>query len=140
MERALSVLFTVTTLDVESVVERMDRTDADAIVAVSRRGRTKQILPILDPPLSRRRPEGAEWIDVYRRLAAGGAPHEGIAGRAAHGSRLPSPRRVRASGVIPRRLPRRRRRRSRRRRSLYFGFTFIPTGVSTTNPTLRALA
>jgi len=53
-------------------VERIDMNDADEIVAVCRRGRKRQRVPILDLPLPEPRPRGAEWIDAFRRWAKGG--------------------------------------------------------------------
>ncbi len=71
LQDSLRVPFAVSILGVEAVVERVDLTDAGEIVAVCRRGRTKQTVPILDLPLPRPRPDGAEWIEVYRRFATG---------------------------------------------------------------------
>ena len=52
-------------------VERIDLTEADEIVAVCRRGRSRQRVPILDLTLSLPPPEGAEWIQAYRRWDRG---------------------------------------------------------------------
>ena len=41
------------------------------IVAICRRGRERQKVPILDLPLPEPRPEGSEWIDAYRRWVKG---------------------------------------------------------------------
>ena len=54
-----------------ATAERVDPSDAGEIVAVCRRGRKKQTVPILDLPLPIPRPDGAEWIEVYRRFATG---------------------------------------------------------------------
>ena len=50
-------------------VERIDLTDADEIVALCARGRTRQAIPILDLPLPEPPPRGAEWIEAYRLWA-----------------------------------------------------------------------
>ena len=58
-------------LDVEVKVERVDMTDDEQIVAVCARGNSRQRVPILDLPLPDPPPEGAEWIDAFRRWARG---------------------------------------------------------------------
>jgi hypothetical protein len=67
MEENLAVPFKTTILGVEVTVDRIDMNEADEIVAVCRRGRARQRVPILDLPLPEPRPKGAEWIDAYRR-------------------------------------------------------------------------
>ena len=71
LEQNLVVPFKATVLDVEVVVERVDIDNADEIVAICRRGRSRQRIPILHLPLPDPRPSGAEWIDAYRRWARG---------------------------------------------------------------------
>jgi hypothetical protein len=41
------------------------------MVAICRRGRNRQALPILELPLPTHPPPGAEWIETYRRWAQG---------------------------------------------------------------------
>ncbi|SRR6266487_2685644 len=53
-------------------VERIDLNDADEIVAVCRRGRQRQLIPILDLRLLSPRPAGWEWIEAHRHRARGG--------------------------------------------------------------------
>ncbi len=65
MEENLAVPFKTTILGVEVTVERIDL--EEVIVAVCRRGRNRQRVPILDLPFPKPRPAGAEWIDAYRR-------------------------------------------------------------------------
>jgi hypothetical protein len=48
-------------------VEKIDLLDDDSIVAVCRRGQHRQALPILDLPMPKPPPVGAEWIEAYRR-------------------------------------------------------------------------
>ena len=69
LEENLVVPFKTAILGVDVMVERVDLNEA--IVAVCRRGRDRQRLPILDLPLPQPRPKGAEWIDAYRRWARG---------------------------------------------------------------------
>ena len=69
LEENLVVPFSTTMLGVEVTVERVDLNKAGEIVAVCRRGRERQRVPIIDLPLPEIKPEGAEWIDAYRRWA-----------------------------------------------------------------------
>ena len=71
MEENLAVPFKTTILGMEIMVEKIDLNQADEIVAVCRRGRDRQRVPLLDLPLPEPRPKGAEWIDAYRRWARG---------------------------------------------------------------------
>ena len=48
------------------VVERIDLTDRDDIVAVCRRGRELRKIRLLDLPLPSPPPDGAQWIAAYR--------------------------------------------------------------------------
>ena len=56
-------------LGVAATVERIDMTDDEQIVAICRRGRSRQAIPILDLPLPDPLPAGAEWIEAYRHWA-----------------------------------------------------------------------
>ncbi|HYO47027.1 MAG TPA: calcium-binding protein [Gemmatimonadota bacterium] len=71
LEDNLAVPFQTEMLGVEVTVERVDMTDDDAIVAVCARGKSRQRVAILDLPLPDPPPEGAEWIDAFRRWARG---------------------------------------------------------------------
>ena len=71
LEENLALPFTTVILGVEVTVQKVDITDRDEIVAVCRRGRERQKVPILDLPLPDPRPEGFEWIDAYRRWVKG---------------------------------------------------------------------
>jgi hypothetical protein len=71
MEENLAVPFKTTILGVDVTVERIHLNEAEEIVAVCRRGRHRQHVPIVDLPLPEPRPKGAEWIDAYRRWARG---------------------------------------------------------------------
>jgi hypothetical protein len=50
-------------------VQDVDLTGRGEIVAYCSRGRFRQAISILDLPLPAPPPEGAEWIDAYRRWA-----------------------------------------------------------------------
>jgi hypothetical protein len=65
-EEHLDMPFEATILGVSVVVERVDVANDDQIVAICRRGRSKQAVPILALPLPTPRPAGADWIDAYR--------------------------------------------------------------------------
>ncbi len=64
--------FTTEILGTSACIERVDLNDADEIVAVCRRGRERQTIPILDLPLPSPPPRGWEWIEAYRHWARGG--------------------------------------------------------------------
>jgi len=67
IENNLAVPFETTVLEVPVTVERIDLNRREQIVAVCRRGREQQSLPILDLPLPTPPPGGAEWIEAYRQ-------------------------------------------------------------------------
>jgi len=69
MEDSLALPFTTQVLGMEMVVERLDLTADEQIVAVCRHGRTRQRVPILYLPLPNALTQGAEWIEAYRRWA-----------------------------------------------------------------------
>jgi hypothetical protein len=68
----LAVPFTTEILGIPVRVERVDLNDADEIVAICRRGKQRQRIPILDLPLPSPSPPGWEWIEAYRHWARGG--------------------------------------------------------------------
>src|SRR5437764_10678587 len=63
IENNLALPFETTVLGVPVTVERVDLTQRDEIVAVCRRARMRQTVPIIDLPLPAPSPAGAEWID-----------------------------------------------------------------------------
>jgi Calcium binding len=71
LDENLALPFTTVILGVEVTVQEVDITERDEIVAVCRRGRDRQKVPILDLPLPEPRPEGSEWINAYRRWTKG---------------------------------------------------------------------
>jgi hypothetical protein len=70
IEEHLAVPFSTTVLGVDVTVQKVDLT-GDEIVAVCVRDRHRQAIGILDLPLPSPPPDGAEWIDAYRRWARG---------------------------------------------------------------------
>ncbi len=69
IEQHLGAPFEAEILGVAATVERIDMTDDEQIVAICRRGRSRQAIPILDLQLPDPRPGGAEWIEAYRHWA-----------------------------------------------------------------------
>jgi hypothetical protein len=71
LQDTLKLPFETLVLGVGVTVERVDMTPAEEIVAICRRGRERQAIPILGLPLPSPPPNGAEWIEAYRRWARG---------------------------------------------------------------------
>ena len=71
LEERLRSPFKTEMLGVGVTVERLDMTDDEQIVAVCSRGKSQQPVPILDLALPDPPPEGAEWIEAFRRWARG---------------------------------------------------------------------
>ena len=67
IEENLALPFLTQVLGQEVTVAKVDITKRDQIVAICLRGKAAQAIPILDLPMPKPRPEGAEWIDAYRR-------------------------------------------------------------------------
>jgi LytS/YehU family sensor histidine kinase len=67
IEENLALPFVTQVLGQDVTVTKVDITKRDQIVAICLRGKTRQAIPILDLPMPAPRPEGAEWIDAYRR-------------------------------------------------------------------------
>jgi len=65
IEEHLALPFSVSIMGAEVVVEKVDMTRDCRIVAVCKRGGVKQRIEILDLPLPRPAPAGAEWIAAY---------------------------------------------------------------------------
>src|SRR5436190_18447271 len=70
-EERLKLPFKTEVLGMEVTVERLDVTDDEQIVAVCSRGKSQQSIPILDLTLPDALPEGAEWIEAFRRWVRG---------------------------------------------------------------------
>lgn len=71
LEEYLAVPFETEILGVGVTVEEIRLTDDEQIVAICRRGRLRQRISILDLPLPRPVPTGAEWIEAYRAWIRG---------------------------------------------------------------------
>ena len=70
-EEYLAVPFKTEILGMEVMVERVEVTDEDQIVAVCARGKSRQRIPLTELPVPASPPRGWEWIDAYRRWARG---------------------------------------------------------------------
>jgi hypothetical protein len=71
IEEHLALPFSVSIMGVEAVVEKVDLTRDCRIVAVCKRDGVKQRIEILDLPLPKPVPAGAEWIAAYSRWRRG---------------------------------------------------------------------
>jgi len=71
LEEHLALPFETTMLGVVVNVARLDLRGDINIVAICPRGPERQAVPILDLPLPRPRPVGAEWIEAYRQWVGG---------------------------------------------------------------------
>jgi hypothetical protein len=71
IEEHLALPFSVSILGVEAVVEKVDMTRDGRIVAVCKRDGVKQRIEILDLPLPKQIPAGAEWIAAYSHWRRG---------------------------------------------------------------------
>lgn len=71
IDENLAVPFQTKVLGVPVSVERVDLGDGEQIVAICRRGRESQSIPILDLPMPSPSPKGAEWVEAYRQWRKG---------------------------------------------------------------------
>jgi calcium binding protein len=71
IEEHLALPFSVNVLGVDADVEKVDVTLDGQIVAICRRGKTRQEIPILDLRLPTPAPAGVEWIAAYRHWRRG---------------------------------------------------------------------
>jgi hypothetical protein len=71
IEDNLALPFRTEVLGVEVTVKQIAMNDAEEIVAICLRGRTRPAIPILDLPLPSPPSAGAEWIEAYRRWSRG---------------------------------------------------------------------
>jgi hypothetical protein len=67
LEEYLAVPFETRVLGVSVIVTSLDMTYSNQIMAMCRSDGLKQAIPILDLRLPTPPPEGAEWIEAYRR-------------------------------------------------------------------------
>jgi len=70
IEENLAVPFETKVPGIQVTVERVDLDGSEQIVAICRRGRVRQLVPIIDLPLPTPLPDGAEWIEAYRHWRA----------------------------------------------------------------------
>jgi hypothetical protein len=71
MENDLRLPFETEILGMTVTVEGIDITEDDQLVAVCRKGKTKQRISLSELPLPSPPPEGAEWIVAYRYWRTG---------------------------------------------------------------------
>ena len=71
LEEKLACPFMTAILGTPVRVERVTFNEAEEIVAICRRGRQRQMIPILNLPLPSPPPAGWEWIEAYRYWARG---------------------------------------------------------------------
>ena len=71
IDENLKFPFETQLLGVPVTVEKVDLNQNEDIVAVCRRGKHRQTVPILDLPPPSPLPTGAEWIEAYRRWTKG---------------------------------------------------------------------
>jgi calcium binding protein len=71
LQEHLACPFTTEILGQPVRVERIDWNDAEEIVAVCRRQRHRQLIPILNLPVPSPPPTGWEWIEAYRYWTRG---------------------------------------------------------------------
>lgn len=67
LDEHLAVPFDTELLGMVVTVQKVDLTVEHEIVAICNREGHRQAIPILEVPLPASRPDGAEWIDAYRR-------------------------------------------------------------------------
>jgi hypothetical protein len=67
IDEHLAVPFDTEVFGVTVTVAKVDLTVDHEITAICRRDTHKQTIPILDLPLPAPPPDGAEWIEAYRR-------------------------------------------------------------------------
>jgi len=67
IDEHLALPFDTEVLGVTVTVTKVDLTVDHEIIAICRRDTHKQTIPILELPLPTPPPDGAEWIEAYRR-------------------------------------------------------------------------
>lgn len=71
MEENLALPFVTQVLGQNVTVVKIDMTHRDEILALCLRGKQQQSIPILGLPMPDPLPQGAEWIEAYRRWCGG---------------------------------------------------------------------
>lgn len=72
IEENLKLPFETQILGVPVSVEKVDINDRNELVAICRRGKYRQTVPLLNLPIPTSPPIGVEWIEAYRRWLKGG--------------------------------------------------------------------
>ncbi|MEO8257259.1 MAG: hypothetical protein ABI868_07930 [Acidobacteriota bacterium] len=67
LDENLAIPFGATGLGEAVVVEKIDLSDADELIAIWRRGGKRHMVRLLDLDLAVPRPKGADWTAAYRR-------------------------------------------------------------------------
>lgn len=67
LDEHLAVPFQSAVLGVDVTVVGIDLADDEQIMAVCTRGPSTQRIPILNRPMPTAHPDGAQWIEAYRR-------------------------------------------------------------------------
>jgi hypothetical protein len=76
IDENLAIPFEAMVLGASVIVERVDLDRSGQIVAVCGRGRARRSLSLLDLTLPTPPPDGAEWVEAYRRWRAESHPLE----------------------------------------------------------------
>lgn len=71
IEDHLNLPFQTKVLGMQVTVERIDLNEASQLVAICSAHGARQAIGVLDLPLPRPAPEGAQWIAAYCRWATG---------------------------------------------------------------------
>jgi hypothetical protein len=71
LDEHLALPFETKVLGVVVTVARLDLRGENEIVAICTRGCEQQVVPLLDLPLPRPQPAGAEWIEACRHWVGG---------------------------------------------------------------------
>lgn len=71
IDNNLALPFETAVLGVPVTVESIELDAAEQILAICRRGATRQRIGILNLPLPKPAPPGAKWIEAYRRWTTG---------------------------------------------------------------------
>jgi len=69
MENDLALPFETKIMGIAVVVEQIDLTERDEIIAICKREAKRQRIALLDLPLPSPPPAGAQWIAAYRHWA-----------------------------------------------------------------------
>lgn len=71
IDENLKLPFETQLLGISVMVEKIDLNENEDLVAICRRGKHRQTVPLLNLPLPSPLPTGVEWIEAYRRWTSG---------------------------------------------------------------------